>query len=70
MLRRTKAFHTKKKKGQSTVEYILLVAGVIAVLVVFLGPNGAFQTKYHTALNEGTDGMANMAHRLSNSHSS
>ena len=70
MLRKLRAFHEKKKKGQSTVEYILLVAGVIAVLIVFLGPNGAFKKKYDQALNEGTEGMANMAKRLSASHDS
>lgn len=57
----------KKKKGQSTIEYILLVTGVIVILVIFLGPNGVFQKKYNEALSEGTEGMVNMAIRLKGS---
>ncbi len=55
----------KKKKGQSTVEYIILVAAVIAVLVIFLP--GAFTTAYNAALYSGTNGMDDMANRLSGS---
>ncbi len=54
----------KKKKGQSTVEYILLFATIIAALVVFLAPGGAFQNQYDATLTSGTDGMVNMANRL------
>ena len=52
----------KKKKGQSTVEYIILVAAIIGALLVFLP--GTFQTAYNAALSEGTEGMENMAERL------
>jgi competence protein ComGC len=52
----------KKKKGQSTVEYIILVAAIIGALLIFL-PN-TFQTAYNSAMTEGTDGMENMAQRL------
>lgn len=57
----------KKKKGQSTVEYILLFATIIAALVIFLGPGGPFSTKYNKTLSSGTDGMTDMANRLLNS---
>ena len=57
----------KKKKGQSTVEYIILVAGVIGILIVFLSPNGPFRTAYNATLTQGTNGMQNMAARLSGS---
>ncbi|MCK5015292.1 MAG: class III signal peptide-containing protein [Candidatus Omnitrophica bacterium] len=53
----------KKRKGQSTVEYIILVAAIIAALIIFLP--GTFQTAYNAALESGTDGMENMADRLS-----
>ena len=56
-----------KKKGQSTVEFIVLVAAVIGIMIVFLGPNGPFQTAYNSTLKEGTNGMVNMAERLSGS---
>lgn len=59
---------SKKKKGQSTVEYIILVATILAALILFLKPSGIFQTAFCETLNEGTDGMVNMAGRLSGSH--
>ncbi len=55
----------KKKKGQSTVEYIILVAAIIAVLVVFLP--GTFTTAFNATLQSGTNGMENMAQRLAGS---
>jgi hypothetical protein len=59
----------RKKKGQSTLEYIILVTGVIAILIVFLNPqHGTFNTAFNTALRTGTDGMANIAARLNASH--
>ena len=55
----------RKKKGQSTVEYIILVAAIIGALVIFVP--GAFTRAYQSALNSGTDGMNEMANRLSHS---
>jgi len=57
----------RQKKGQSTVEYILLVAAVLAALIVFLAPNGVFQNAFSNTITSGTDGMANMANRLATS---
>lgn len=57
----------KKKKGQSTLEYIILVTGVIVVLIIFLGPKGAFNKAFNETLSGGTNGMENMAGRLSGS---
>lgn len=65
MLKRNKLMNgQKKKKGQSTVEYILLFATIIAALLYFLQPGGTFQTKYCETLASGTNGMVNMAGRL------
>ena len=55
----------KKRKGQSTVEYIILVAAIIGALIIFLP--GTFINSYEAALNSGTSGMENMADRLSDS---
>ncbi|MCK4883062.1 MAG: class III signal peptide-containing protein [Candidatus Omnitrophica bacterium] len=55
----------KKKKGQSTVEYIILVAAIIGALIIFLP--GTFRTAFNAALRSGTNGMENMADRLSES---
>jgi uncharacterized protein (UPF0333 family) len=57
----------KKKKGQSTVEYIILVAAILAALIIFLRPGGVFQNAFNRTLNTGTDGMENMAVRLQGS---
>jgi hypothetical protein len=57
----------RKKKGQSTIEYIVLVTGVIAILIVFLGSGGIFQSAYNRALQQGTNGMEDMANRLATS---
>ena len=60
--------NNKKKKGQSTLEYIILVTGVIAILIVFLNPNGGIFTKaFNTTLEEGTNGMQDMSNRLKSS---
>ncbi|HBG60756.1 MAG: hypothetical protein A2Y03_04585 [Omnitrophica WOR_2 bacterium GWF2_38_59] len=57
----------KMKRGQSTVEYIILIAAVLAALIIFLGPGGPFQTAFNTTINSGTDGMEDMADRLAGS---
>lgn len=53
----------KKNKGQSTVEYIILVAAVIAAVFVFI--TGTFRTQFGQTLNSASNGMKNMADRLS-----
>ncbi len=57
----------RKKKGQSTLEYIIMVTGVVVVLILFLGPNGIFRASYNRTLGQGTNGMEDMANRLRNS---
>jgi competence protein ComGC len=52
----------KKKKGQSTVEYIVLVAAVIGALLIFIP--GTFQSAFNDTMKSGTEGMTNMALRL------
>jgi uncharacterized protein (UPF0333 family) len=58
----------KKKKGQSTLEYIILVTGVIAILIIFLNPTtGIFNSAFNQTLRTGTNGMIDMANRLQTS---
>ncbi|MFH1360164.1 MAG: class III signal peptide-containing protein [Candidatus Omnitrophota bacterium] len=57
----------RNKKGQSTLEYIILVTGVIVVLLAVAGNKGFFSTALETTLNQATDGMTNMATRLRDS---
>lgn len=67
MLRRTKQT-SKKKKGQSTVEYIVLVAAVLGVILVFLGPSGVFQGVLNGILGQATNGMTTLSNRIANSY--
>ena len=55
------------KKGQSTLEYIILVAAVIAALLVFFtgGGSGGFATRIQQTMNGVSDGMLNMSSRIS-----
>ena len=58
----------RSKKGQSTVEYIILVAGVIAILIFFVGNQSSpFRTSLNKTYNSATQGMENMANRLATS---
>jgi hypothetical protein len=60
--------NNRKKKGQSTLEYIILVTGVIAILIVFLNPQtGVFNQAFNATLRSGTNGMTDMANRLESS---
>jgi uncharacterized protein (UPF0333 family) len=68
MLKRNNYISPKrKKKGQSTVEYIILVAAVLAALIIFLRPGGVFQTAFNDTISTGTNGMQTMANRLATS---
>ena len=54
-------------KGQSTVEYILLVTAVVAVIILFtVGSNSLFQTRLNTVFNQTTQDMLNVASLLQN----
>lgn len=58
----------RTRKGQSTLEYLVLVAMVIAILVIFLNPtSGIFGQAYNRTLKAGSDGMEDMANRLARS---
>ncbi|OGX27573.1 MAG: hypothetical protein A2787_05515 [Omnitrophica WOR_2 bacterium RIFCSPHIGHO2_01_FULL_48_9] len=62
-----KKFVKRNKKGQSTLEYIILVTGVIAIIIVFAGPGGLFSQSLNRTLGQGTNGMEDMSNRLRNS---
>jgi Flp pilus assembly pilin Flp len=56
----------RSHKGQSTVEYILLVTAVIAVVILFTTTKGqnSFQNSLNSVLNTTTQDMLNVASRL------
>jgi len=61
--------HIKNKKGQSTVEYILLVTAVVAVLIIFTNANTSpFKSQLNQTLNTVTSDMGMMGNRLTNSY--
>ena len=55
----------KNKKGQTTLEYILVVTAVIVGLLLFLGPTGLFRTRVQNTVDSVSNGMENMAGRIS-----
>ena len=54
----------KSTKGQSTVEYILVVTAVIVVVLAATSQGGAFRSKLTSAIGTATEGMEGMASRL------
>ncbi len=55
----------RSKKAQSTLEYVILVAVIVLVLVAFLP--GIFRAQMTDTYQSGTNGMVDMANRLSSS---
>jgi Flp pilus assembly pilin Flp len=61
--------YIKNKKGQSTVEYVLLVTAVIAVMVAFAtSQNGGLQGQLNTTMNTVVNDMGAIGNTLSGSH--
>ncbi len=58
----------RNKKGQSTVEYNILVTAVIGAAIFFLNGEGSlFRTRLNTTMTTMTDQMGTMANRLGKS---
>jgi len=53
--------------GQSTIEYMILLAAVAGFLVSFMSANGTFRSQYHRTLTDGSKGMEDMAERMDES---
>ena len=63
--------YIKNKRGQSTVEYILLVTAVVAVMIVFAtSQNGGIQGQLGSVLNTAANEMNTQMGILDGSHSS
>ena len=57
------------KRGQSTLEYVLLVTAVIVVIIgIVVSPSSPFRSTLNTTLNSSIGGMETMAGRLNVSH--
>ena len=61
--------HIKNKRGQSTVEYILLFTAVIVVVIAFLGPkNSVFSTQLNSVFNQAAADINSESGYLSAGH--
>jgi len=58
----------RRKIGQSTLEYILLVTAIVVLMLVFLGQNGLFSKTLNSTLKRTSETMGKMANRVYNSH--
>ncbi len=69
---RTIKYHTiKDNKGQSTIEYIVLVTAVIAIIILFMtGQNSIFGNKMTNTYCTTVEGIAEKAGTLSETHNS
>ena len=55
---------TGNREGQSMIEYILVVAAVIAAVLVFLSNNRIFQNALNATYDTNINSMLNMAERI------
>jgi uncharacterized protein (UPF0333 family) len=61
--------HIKNKRGQITVEYILVVTAVLVVIIAFLSNrNGPFQNQMNTTFNTAVQGINTEMGYLDSSH--
>ena len=54
----------ENRKGQSTLEYILVVAAVILAALVFLGRSGVFQNALNAMHDSNINAMVDTAERI------
>ena len=55
---------TGNREGQSTIEYIIIVAGVLAAVLIFLSNNGIFQNALNATYDTNINSMLNVAERI------
>lgn len=55
---------TGNREGQSTIEYILIVAVMLVAALVFLSNNGIFQNALNATYDSNINSMLNMAERI------
>ena len=55
---------TGNREGKSTIEYIIIVAGVLAAVLIFLSNNGIFQNALNATYDTNINSMLNVAERI------
>ena len=53
-------------KGQNAIEYMLLFAVIVVVLMLALGPQGFFTQRVNTSIDMAVQGIEGMANRVNN----
>jgi Flp pilus assembly pilin Flp len=60
--------HIKNKRGQSTVEYVLLMTAVVAVIIAMVTSNkSGLQSQLNSTLNTAINDIGDMTNRLQGS---
>ncbi len=54
----------QNRSGQGSLEYMILVAGIVIVLVAFIGPKGKFSERLSDSLDDSTSTMTTVSERL------
>ncbi len=54
----------KNNKAQSAMEYIILLAAIIGVLIIFLNPTGSFKNTVERTLNTTVDQLNRMTESI------
>jgi|GEM_PF-1659999 len=70
MFRNRKLQGPRANSGQSTVEYIVLVTAVIAVVILFMNNGGTFRQKINNVYDETTNGIVSRADFIANTWAS
>ena len=55
---------TPGRSAQSTIEYLLFLAGVIGVIVFFMGPGSAVRQKIYDTFRVPAQGMSCVANKV------
>ncbi len=63
-MRGTNGRHRRHKAGQNTIEYLILVAVVIAVILLFTQQGGIFQRSLNTTYDTSMNYMLNLGERI------
>lgn len=58
---RQRARNLNSRKAQSVIEYIVLMATVMAFLIIFLAPGGYFQERVNSVIDQQGKDLLNLA---------
>jgi len=56
----------KSQRGQSTIEYVIVITAVIVVILTIAGNNGIFRKALDKTYEQSMNGMTDMSNRFYN----